>query len=108
MENPAQKGKTETGKEKKAVRRSSAKKRQIQSEKKRIANKAVRSCIKTKVKAFRESASTQSLVTNEEKLREIYSLSDKAAKKKIFSRNKVSRIKSRLAKRMRKASSAAV
>jgi small subunit ribosomal protein S20 len=102
MENPGQPEKKEKG----AVKRSSAKKRQIQNEKKRVANKTIRSCIKTKVKAFRESAPTQSLGTNEESLREIYSLADKAAKKNVFSRNKASRIKSRLAKRMRKDSSA--
>lgn len=99
MENPAKK-------EKAAVKCPSAKKRQMQSEKKRVANKSVRSCIRTKVKAFREAATTQSLEKNEEKLCEIYSLADKAAKKNIFSRNKASRIKSRLAIRMKKASAA--
>lgn len=93
-------------KEKGPVQRSSAKKRQIQSEKRRVANKAVRSRIKTEVKSFRETAATAAPKKNVEKLSEIYSLADKAAKKNIFSRNKASRIKSRLAKRMRKAATA--
>jgi len=100
MESPAKKEKAPT-------KRSSAKKRQIQSEKKRVANKAVRSCIKTKVRTFRDSVGAESLEKNQEKLQEIYSLADKAAKKKIFSRNKASRIKSRLAIRMKKGASVA-
>ncbi len=106
MEAPAQKGKEEGKKEKEVVRRSSAKKRQIQNEKRRIANKTVRSRIKTKVKDIREVATTESLAAKEAKLREIYSLADKAAKKKIVSRNKASRIKSRLARQLRKTSEA--
>lgn len=100
MERPA-------NKEKGPTKRSSAKKRQLQSERKRVANKAVRSCIKTKVRTFRGSIDAESLEKNTEKLQEIYSLADKAAKKKIYSRNKASRIKSRLAKRMNKGASAA-
>lgn len=98
MENPAKK-------EKGPSKRTSAKKRQLQSERKRVANKAACSCIKTKVRTFRGSVGAESLEKNQEKLQEIYSLADKAAKKKIFSRNKASRIKSRLARQMRKGAS---
>ncbi len=95
MESPAEK-------EKGPTKRSSAKKRQLQSERRKLTNKAVRSCIKSKARAFRSSIGAESLEKNKEKLQEIYSLADKAAKKKIYSRNKASRIKSRLAIRMRK------
>ena len=100
METPAKK-------EKGPVKRTSAKKRQLQSEKRRVANKAACSCIKTKVRAFRESVGEAPVEKSQERLQEIYSLADKAAKKNVYSRNKASRIKSRLAKSMRKSSVAA-
>jgi small subunit ribosomal protein S20 len=98
MVNPAQ-GKQEKG----PTKQPSAKKRQLQSEKRRIANKSVRSRFKTKVKVFQETVTTQPKAKREENVQELYSMADKAAKKHIFSKNKASRIKSRLAKKLNKA-----
>lgn len=80
------------------VRRSSAAKRQLQSERRRVANKSVRSCIKTKVRALRATHHAGDALLPAE-MNTLYSLADKAAKKGIISKNKASRIKSGVAKK---------
>jgi small subunit ribosomal protein S20 len=83
------------------VKRPTAQKRHRQDEKRRVANKSVRSCIRTKIKGFREDETLEAAqrTTN---LNELNSLLDKAAKKKLFTKNKASRLKSRLAARLRR------
>ena len=73
----------------------SALKRVRQSEKRRLRNRAVRSRIKTMIKKFHAAG------TREEKealLREIYSLLDKAARKRIIHPNTAARRKAKLAR----------
>ncbi len=73
----------------------SALKRVRQSEKRRLRNRAMRSRIKTTIKKFLAAE------TREEKerlLREIYSLLDKAARKRIIHPNTAARRKARLAR----------
>lgn len=95
MANPAQ----EQGKSK-AKQLSSAKKRQLQNEKRRLRNKSVRSCIRTKVRDFREEVDSLVTAKKGENFSELCSLLDKAAKKGLVTLNKASRLKSRLAARL--------
>jgi small subunit ribosomal protein S20 len=95
MANPA-----EEKEKSKQVKRSSAKKRQLQNEKRRIMNKAARSCIRTKIRGFQEEIETLGVSKKAETLNEISSLLDKAAKKGLFTLNKASRLKSRIAARL--------
>ena len=79
----------------------SARKRQLQNEKRRVMNKAARSCIRTKIRGFQEEMQTLGLEKKAETFSEICGLLDKAAKKGLFTLNKASRLKSRLAARLR-------
>ena len=97
MANPA-----EEKEKSKATKTSSAKKRQLQNEKRRVANKAARSCIRTKIRGFREEVNALEAAQKAGNLSEICSLLDKAAKKGLFSLNKSSRLKSRIARLSRK------
>jgi small subunit ribosomal protein S20 len=99
MANPAQEN------EKKGpTKRPTAQKRHRQDEKRRIANKSARSCIRTKIRAFREGAQAFNVAERATSLNELNSLLDKAAKKKLVTPNKASRLKSRLAAHLRSAS----
>ena len=83
-------------KEAKKTKLPTAKKRELQNKKRRVANKAQRSRIRSEVRAFRaKAASTEGVPTTE--LDSLYSLLDKAAKKGLYKQNKASRLKSRLA-----------
>lgn len=97
MANPAQ-GKEEE--KKKKTTQTSARKRQLQNEKRRVQNKAARSRLKTTVKNLHDSLPTKETEKKEDMLREVYSQVDKAAKKGVFSKNRANRIKSRLATRV--------
>lgn len=102
MANPAQ------AKEKKAAsKRPTAQKRQKQNEKRRTANKAAKSCIRTKVRAFREDVQTLNAAQKATSINELNGLLDKAAKKGVFTVNKTSRLKSRLAVRLQKTAASA-
>ena len=76
--------------EKKKVKRSTAKKRIIQSEKKRQHNKAFRSKVSSAMRSFDKKP---------ESLSSLYSLVDKGVKTGVFKRNKANRLKSKLATR---------
>lgn len=79
---------------KKKERRPSALKRDMQAEKARLRNKMFRSKVKTAIRSFEEESKTESAQT---RLNEVYSLMDKGVKKGVYTRNKASRTKSRLA-----------
>ena len=98
MANPSQEVKKGPSK------RPTAQKRHRQDEKRRIANKSTRSCLRSKIKGFREEVQTLDAAQRATSLNELNSLLDKAAKKKLFTQNKASRLKSRLAARLRNAS----
>lgn len=82
---------------KKVARISSAKKREIQSEKKRLKNRSYRAGLKTTLKEYQKSLSTAEAT---KKLSEIYSVVDKGVKKGIIKANKASRIKARMSKKL--------
>jgi small subunit ribosomal protein S20 len=74
-----------------------AKKRDLQNKKRRVANKAQRSRIRSEVRAFRAAVVSSDSPVAATDLDNLNSLLDKAAKKGLFKQNKASRMKSRLA-----------
>jgi small subunit ribosomal protein S20 len=96
-------GKSE--KKEKVSRRPSAKKRDIQSKKKRFINKSFQSKTKTAIRNFRESMQKkEDSAKLKEKICLIHGLLDKGVKKGIFKANLASRNKSRLAALLQKTS----
>lgn len=86
-------------KETKKVKRPSAQKRAIQSEKHRLRNKTYKSSVRTAIRRFDECVEKKDQAAAKEQLNEVYSLMDKGVKKGIFKLNKASRTKSRLTAR---------
>ncbi len=80
--------------EKKAVKKPTPLKRHQQDIKKNLTNRAWKSRIHTARAAFAEAKDEE---TKKTMLCSLYSLLDKAGKNGIFKKNKVSRLKSRLA-----------
>lgn len=78
-------------------RRPSAQKRDIQHEKRRLANRSFKSRIKTAVRSFEEVAAQKNEQESQAQLNSLYSLLDKAVKSGIFKVNKASRLKSQFA-----------
>ena len=71
-----------------------ARKRELQNEKRRLLNKAFRSKVNTSIKALCETGANVPL-----QLRDVYSMMDKGVKKGVFTQNKASRFKSRITRR---------
>jgi small subunit ribosomal protein S20 len=82
---------------KKKEKRSTALKRDLQSEKRRLSNKTYKSRVRTSIRAFQESISKGDSVVTTAKLNEAYSILDKCVQKGVFKLNKAARTKSRLA-----------
>lgn len=83
------------GKQKK--KRPTAKKRDIQHEKKRFENKIFKSKVRTAIRKFEGAVADKDEAQINETLSNAYALLDKGVKKGIFKLNKASRKKSRLA-----------
>ncbi|MCC6127740.1 MAG: 30S ribosomal protein S20 [Chlamydiae bacterium] len=82
------------------IKRPSAKKRNIQSEKNRLRNRSHRSSVLTAVRSFEASLTQkESAEAVKEKLSQIYSLMDQGVKKGIYKVNKAARTKARLTAR---------
>jgi len=79
--------------QKKKVKRPSALKRDLQSEKRRIQNRTYKAKVQTAIRAFETSKS-------KETLNQVYSLMDKGVKTGLFAANKASRSKARLAAKL--------
>jgi small subunit ribosomal protein S20 len=79
---------------------SSAKKREVQDIKKRVANRAFRSKVRSAIKIFTDSVTEGNKEKQMAALSEVYSLVDKGVNKSIFKRNKANRIKERLTARL--------
>lgn len=77
-------------------------KRLIQSEKRRVANKASRTRIKTTIKSFYTALEAKDATKSAALFNEVSSLVDKATKRGVFKLNKASRVKSRLMQQMQK------
>lgn len=83
------------------VKQSSAAKRNLQNKKRYLQNKMAMSRIRTELKKFQKMILSQEKEQLKEKLSTIYSLVDKGIKKNIITKNKASRIKSRLTNRIK-------
>ncbi|RME92402.1 MAG: 30S ribosomal protein S20 [Candidatus Hydrogenedentota bacterium] len=81
----------------------SAKKRMRQNEKRRMANRAKKSAVRTAEKKLRKAIQAGNLEEAKEHYRVFTSLIDRAAKRNIFHKNTAARKKSRLAKLISKA-----
>lgn len=80
--------------EKKAkTKRPTAKKRDIQNEKRRLQNRVFKSRVKTAVRSFEKEVSEKNETEAKARLNAIYSLLDKGVKRGIYKLNKVSRLK---------------
>ena len=89
---------------KKKVKRPTAKKRDIQNERKRIGNKSFKSKAKTSIRDFKKALKEKDENGAKENLKKVFSLMDKSVKKNIFKKNKAGRIKSKLTLSMKKKS----
>ena len=87
-------------KEEKKVKRPSCQKREMQNEEKRMRRKAFRSRVRTSLKGFLESLKQNDEQNRRLQFSEVTSLVDKGVNKGIFTRNKASRVKARLAARL--------
>lgn len=86
--------------EKKAkAKRPQAKKRDLQSEKRRVQNKMFTSKVRTAVRAFDKAVEKKDAAQAKEALNVVYGLMDKGVKHGIYKINKASRTKSRIAAR---------
>jgi small subunit ribosomal protein S20 len=80
-------------------RRPTALKRDMQNEKRRLANRSFKAQVNTAVRSVETSLKKGEKTNLKEKLSEVFSLIDKGVKTGVFSMNKAGRDKSRLAKR---------
>lgn len=84
--------------EKKAkTKRPTAKKCDLQNEKRRLRNQAFKSRVKTVWRTFDASLAKGENDLMKEALTQVYSMMDKAAKRGIFKQNKADRLKARAA-----------
>jgi len=81
------------------VKRPTPLKRDLQSEKSRLRNKAFKSTVRSAIRRFDEILPAGNAATIQEQLSVVYSLMDKGVKKGVFKLNKASRTKMRLAAR---------
>ncbi|MCX6989307.1 MAG: 30S ribosomal protein S20 [Chlamydiia bacterium] len=82
------------------VRRPSALKRDLQSEKKRLRNKTYKSTVSSAIKSFQTSLSQKDIPATQDKFQLVCSLMDKGVKKGIFPKNKANRTKSTLSQKV--------
>ncbi len=92
-------------KDKKAskAKRPTALKRDMQNEKRRLANRAYKAKVSTAIRALRTSDQQGNQDQVKENLTTIYSLIDKGVKTGVFNHNKAARDKSRLSLRIKTA-----
>lgn len=99
----AEEKKTAGKKKGNATRLSSAKKRDLQSKKRRLRNRAYESKVHTSIrsieKAVSEKAAPEAIKA---KLSTLYSLMDKGVKKGVYKKNKAARTKSRMLAKAKK------
>ena len=85
--------------EAKKVKRPTAKKRDIQSKKRNLQNKAYKATLSTAIRALEDVMSKGDSANAKEKLSKVFSLVDKGVKKGKVKLNKASRVKAGLTKR---------
>lgn len=77
-------------------KRPTAKKREIQNEKRRLRNAAFKSSMKTAVRNFEAALQKGEQSSVQERLKEVYSVMDRGVKRGLCKLNKASRTKARL------------
>ncbi len=87
----------EKEKKKAKEKRPTALKRDLQSERRRVANRSYKAEVNTAIRLLKESLLKKDTATTKAQLAEVYSLVDKGVKTGVFKPNKASRTKSRLA-----------
>jgi len=85
---------------KQKVRRPTAAKRALQSEKRNLRNRTLKSQVRTAMRHFQEASKAGDSTAITARLSEVYSLMDKGVKKGVYKVNKASRTKSRITKRL--------
>lgn len=80
----------------------SAKKRDVQNERKKLHNHTLRARVHTAIRSFESSFSSGNKADAKKHLDLVYSLMDKGVKTNLFKMNKASRVKSRLSARLAK------
>lgn len=83
----------------KKVKRSTALKRDDQSEKRRLKNRSYKSSVRTAIRHFEDALPKGDASAIEKSLSDVYSMMDKGVKTGVFKLNKASRTKARLAAR---------
>ena len=83
---------TKKGKEK----RPTALKRDLQNERKRLANRSFQAKVNTAIRSLRECIAKKDKTASQTQLSNVFSLMDKGVKTGMFKLNKASRTKSRL------------
>lgn len=81
------------------TKRPSAKKRDLQNERRNLSNRSFKSRVSTAIRTF-EKELTGNREAAKSHLNTLYSLLDKGAKKHVFSFNKVGRLKAKFAARL--------
>ena len=90
----------EKKKEEKKVKRPTPLKRDLQSNKRRLHNKAFKASIKTAIRSFESHISNDDLDGAKMRLNEVYSLLDKGVKTHVYKINKANRLKTQLTKHL--------
>jgi small subunit ribosomal protein S20 len=91
----------EEKKEKKPAKITSAKKRDKQGAKRRVANRGFKATMKTAVRSFEDTLKGADKEAAKKELAAVYSLLDKGVKTGRFKTNKAARTKSRLSARLK-------
>lgn len=89
-------------KDEKKVKRPTPLKRDLQSEKRRVHNRAFKASIKTAIRSFESHLASDDFEGAKMRLNEVYSLLDKGVKTHVYKINKASRLKSQLTKHLPK------
>ena len=84
----------------KKTRTPSAKKRDIQSKKRQLANSSFKAEVRTAIRSFETALTSGDKAKMQENLSTVYSLMDKGVKIGQFKQNKAARTKSRLTQRV--------
>lgn len=84
---------------KKSGRISSAKKRDNQNAKRRLANRSFKATVRTAIRSYEASVTAGDKAKMQTELNQVYSLMDKGVKTGCFKINKAARTKSRLSNR---------
>jgi small subunit ribosomal protein S20 len=82
--------------EEKKEKRPTAKKRDLQSLKRKVKNRSFKASVATSIRSLKESVSKNEKNATQSKLNEVFSLIDKGVKKGIIKQNKAQRVKSQM------------